>query len=91
MKNIKKRFRSILYRAFPFSYVLMFHHITESPKIEKLYCAPGNGGIEKIAECVNISACDIPKMVEKLSQQGSVGGFVQIGAKEAEAIYRLAL
>ena len=34
---------------------------------------------------------DIPKMVEKLSQQGSVGGFVKIGAKEAEAIYKLAL
>ena len=34
---------------------------------------------------------DIPAMVEHLCQRESVGGFVKIGAKEAEAIYRLAL
>lgn len=35
---------------------------------------------------------DIPAMVEHLGKRGGpVGGFVKIGAKEAEAIYRLAL
>ena len=34
---------------------------------------------------------DIPAMVEHLCQRESVGGFVKIGAKEAEAIYRLAV
>ena len=34
---------------------------------------------------------DIPYMVEKLCKHGGVGNFVKIGAKEAEAIYRLAL
>lgn len=34
---------------------------------------------------------DIPKMVEHLGVRKSVGGFVKIGAKEAEAIFRLAL
>ena len=34
---------------------------------------------------------DIPAMVEHLCKRESVGGFVKIGAKEAEAIYRLAL
>lgn len=37
--------------------------IAQSPKVEKIYCAPGNGGISQIAECVNINACDIEKMV----------------------------
>lgn len=33
--------------------------ISQSPKCEKLYCAPGNGGISQIAEVVNIKAEDI--------------------------------
>ncbi len=38
--------------------------LKESPSAEKIYCAPGNGGISRDAECVNISAMDIDKMVE---------------------------
>ncbi|MCL2391437.1 MAG: phosphoribosylamine--glycine ligase [Oscillospiraceae bacterium] len=38
--------------------------LSKSPRISKLYCAPGNGGIAKIAECVNISATDIDAMVK---------------------------
>jgi alcohol dehydrogenase YqhD (iron-dependent ADH family) len=34
---------------------------------------------------------DIPSMVKQLCKRPSVGSFVKIGAKEAEAIYRLAL
>ena len=30
-----------------------------SPRVEKIYCAPGNPGIGEIAECVNISADNI--------------------------------
>lgn len=33
--------------------------ISQSAKVTKLYCAPGNGGIASIAECVNIKADDI--------------------------------
>lgn len=33
--------------------------IAQSPKVEMVYCAPGNAGISKVAECVNISADDI--------------------------------
>lgn len=33
--------------------------ISESPKINKIYCAPGNAGISQIAQCVNIKATDI--------------------------------
>ena len=37
--------------------------IAQSPKVDKIYCAPGNGGIADLAECVNVSATDIDGMV----------------------------
>lgn len=38
--------------------------LLESPKCTKLYCAPGNGGISRDAEIVNIPVMDKEKMVE---------------------------
>jgi len=38
--------------------------LSQSPKVSKIYCAPGNGGISDIAECVDIAATDIDGMVE---------------------------
>ena len=38
--------------------------LKESPLIERLYCAPGNGGIEEVADCVAIGAENIEKIVE---------------------------
>lgn len=35
----------------------------KSPKVEKIYCAPGNAGIGQIAECVPIGAMEFDKMV----------------------------
>jgi len=32
--------------------------LRESPLLKKLYCAPGNGGIADVAECVGIAAAD---------------------------------
>ncbi len=37
--------------------------IVQSPKIDKVYCAPGNGGISAIAECVPIKAMDIDGVI----------------------------
>ncbi len=37
--------------------------LLKSPKIDKLYCAPGNGGISAQAECIPVSATDIPALV----------------------------
>ena len=37
--------------------------LAQSPKVTKLYCAPGNGGIAELAECVPIKATDIDSMV----------------------------
>ena len=45
--------------------------LLESPKCEKIYCAPGNGGISKDAECINIGAMDIEGMV-KFAKDGAV-------------------
>lgn len=38
--------------------------LKESPLSDKIYALPGNGGIAKDAECVNIGAKDIEKIVE---------------------------
>ncbi len=38
--------------------------IAQSPKVDKIYCAPGNGGISELAECVNISVMDKDAMVK---------------------------
>ncbi len=37
--------------------------IAQSPKVDKIYCAPGNGGISELAECVPIKATDIDGVV----------------------------
>ena len=36
--------------------------VAKSPKVEKIYCAPGNAGIGQIAECVNIGAMEFDKL-----------------------------
>lgn len=38
--------------------------INQSKKVDKIYCAPGNAGIRKLAECVDISATDVKKLVD---------------------------
>ncbi|OGX27404.1 MAG: phosphoribosylamine--glycine ligase [Omnitrophica WOR_2 bacterium RIFCSPHIGHO2_01_FULL_48_9] len=38
--------------------------IKQSPRVEKIYCAPGNGGISDIAECVAIEVTDIPALIK---------------------------
>ena len=38
--------------------------LKESKRVRKIYALPGNGGIAADAECVNIAATDIPKIVE---------------------------
>ena len=38
--------------------------ISKSPKVDKIYCAPGNGGIAELAECVPVKATDIDGVVK---------------------------
>jgi len=37
--------------------------LAKSPKVEKMYCAPGNAGIAEMAECVNIGVMEFDKLV----------------------------
>ena len=39
------------------------HTLKKSPKVDHIWCAPGNGGIAAEAECVAIKATDIGGMV----------------------------
>ena len=36
---------------------------SKSPKVDKIYCAPGNAGIAALAECVPICAMEFDKLV----------------------------
>ncbi|MBQ7916251.1 MAG: phosphoribosylamine--glycine ligase [Firmicutes bacterium] len=39
------------------------HKLSQSPKAEKIYCAPGNAGIAALAECVPVKATDVEGLV----------------------------
>ena len=36
--------------------------VAQSPKVDKIYCAPGNAGIAEFAECVSIGAMEFEKL-----------------------------
>lgn len=38
--------------------------ISKSPRVDKIYCAPGNAGIAEFAECVPIGAMEFDKLIE---------------------------
>ena len=37
--------------------------VAKSPRVDKIYCAPGNAGIAALAECVPIGAMEFDKLV----------------------------
>ena len=47
--------------------------LKKSPKVEKIYCLPGNGGISQIAECAPIGVMEFDKIIEFLKQHPSIG------------------
>ena len=63
--------------------------IAQSPKVEKIYCAPGNAGIAEYAECVDITAMEFDKLAAFAKEKESdltvigmddplVGGIVDV-------------
>lgn len=44
--------------------------LSQSPKVDKIYCAPGNAGIAQIAECVPIKATDVDGIVKFAKDSG---------------------
>jgi phosphoribosylamine---glycine ligase len=51
--------------------------LKQSPRVDKIWCAPGNGGIEADAECVPADPADVPALValaERLSPDLTIVG-----------------
>jgi len=44
--------------------------ISKSPKLTKLYAAPGNAGIANCAECIDVSAEDVPAICTAVTELG---------------------
>lgn len=38
--------------------------LSQSPRVKKIFCAPGNAGIASLAECVDIKADNIPAIID---------------------------
>ncbi|MBQ9118876.1 MAG: phosphoribosylamine--glycine ligase [Lachnospiraceae bacterium] len=38
--------------------------VSQSPKVDKIYCAPGNAGIAEVAECPSIGAMEFDKLAD---------------------------
>ncbi len=43
--------------------------VAKSPRVDKIYCAPGNAGIGQIAECVPIGAMEFDKLTSFAKEQ----------------------
>lgn len=44
--------------------------LSRSPQVEKIYCAPGNAGIARQAECVSIGDTEVERLRDFAAQQG---------------------
>lgn len=42
---------------------------SQSPKVDKIYCAPGNAGIAELAECVAIPVMELEKLADFAEQE----------------------
>ncbi len=72
--------------------------IAQNPKVEKIYCAPGNAGIEEYAECVPIGAMEFEKLTAFAKEKAIdltvvgmddplVGGIVDVFEKEGLRVF----
>ena len=50
--------------------------VAKSPRVDKIYCAPGNAGIAALAECVPIGAMEFDKLVAFAKEKGYKNGYV---------------
>ena len=44
--------------------------VSKSPKVDKIYCAPGNAGIADLAECVDIQVMDFEEIAKFAKKTG---------------------
>ena len=72
--------------------------ISQSDKVDKIYCAPGNAGIAQVAECVDIKAMEFDKLVKFAKDNAIdltvigmddplVGGIVDVFEKEGLRVF----
>ena len=72
--------------------------LAQSPKAEKIYCAPGNGGIAEYAECVDIGAMEFEKLAAFAKEKEIdltvigmddplCGGFVDVFEREGLRVF----
>ena len=72
--------------------------VAKSSRVDKIYCAPGNAGIGKIAECVPIGAMEFDKLTAFAKENGIdftivgmddplVGGIVDVFEKEGLKVF----
>ena len=57
--------------------------LTRSPQVEKIYCAPGNAGIARQAECVSIRETEVERLRDFAAEQGV--GLTVVGPEVALA------
>ena len=72
--------------------------VAKSPKVDKIYCAPGNAGIAEVAECVPIGAMEFEKLAAFAKENAVdltvvgmddplVGGVVDVFEKEGLRVF----
>lgn len=72
--------------------------VAKSPKVDKIYCAPGNAGISEYAECVEIGAMEFDKLAQFAKEMEIdltvigmddplVGGVVDVFEKEGLRVF----
>lgn len=72
--------------------------IAQSPKVDKIYCAPGNAGITEYAECVDIKAMEFERLAAFAKEKGIdltvvgmddplVGGIVDVFEAEGLRVF----
>jgi phosphoribosylamine--glycine ligase len=48
----------------------MVWKLAQSPRVEKIFCAPGNAGIGRLAQCVNIEVTDLDRLADFAESEG---------------------
>ena len=72
--------------------------VAQSPKVDKIYCAPGNAGIAEYAQCVDIKAMEFEKLAAFAKENAIdltvvgmddplVGGVVDVFEKEGLRVF----
>jgi len=48
----------------------MVWKLAQSPRVRKIFCAPGNAGISRLAQCVNIEVTDLARLADFAENEG---------------------